>query len=133
VKQSTGDYGAGVELSPDGGVFTAGAAWENGSQNGMTLIKYTADGKRLWSHSERGGYFSAECNDLAVDAEGAAYLAGVAFNENNQEDYLTAKVDGSGNLIWTAAWSAPEGLEHLRCGWTPGAPVPARPLRCRIT
>src|SRR5688572_795113 len=29
--QSTGDYAAGIALAPDGSVFTAGAAWENGS------------------------------------------------------------------------------------------------------
>jgi FlgD Ig-like domain/Beta-propeller repeat len=107
--QSTGDYGAGIELAPDGTVFSAGAAWENGSQNGMTLIKYTSDGQRLWARSQRGGYYSAECNDVAVDADGAAYMTGFAFNENGREDYLTAKYDGSGNLAWVTAWNAPEG------------------------
>lgn len=111
--QSTGDYGAGIELAPDGSVFAAGAAWENGSQNGMTLIKYTPDGQRLWSRSQRGGYYSAECNDLAVDADGSAYMSGFAFNENGLEDYITAKYDGSGNLVWTAAWSAPEGRSDI--------------------
>lgn len=118
--QSTGDYGAGIELSPDGGVFTAGAAWENGSQNGMTLIKYSADGRRLWGRSERGGYYSAECNDLAVDAEGAAYMTGFGFDQNEDMQYLTAKYDGSGNRIWTASWAAPEGRTdiayHVRVG-----------------
>jgi FlgD Ig-like domain/Beta-propeller repeat len=111
--QSTGDYAGGIELSPDGSVFSAGAAWENGSQNGMTLIKYTPDGQRLWARSQRGGYYSAECNDLAVDADGAAYMTGFAFNENNREDFLTAKYDGSGNLVWTASWDAPEGRSEI--------------------
>jgi hypothetical protein len=44
-----------------------------------------------------------------VDAAGAAYMTGVAFNENGREDYLTAKYDGAGNPVWTAAWDAPEG------------------------
>jgi len=107
--QSTGDYAAGVELAPDGNVFVAGAAWENGSQNAMTLLKYTPDGQRLWVRSERGGYYSAECNDLAVDADGAAYMTGFAFNESDDFQYLTAKYDGSGNPVWTAAWAAIEG------------------------
>jgi hypothetical protein len=107
--QSTGDYGAGIALAPDGNVFVAGAAWENGSQNAMTLLKYTPTGQRLWVRSERGGYFSAECNDMVIDAEGAAYMSGVAFNENNMEDYLTAKFDGTGNLLWVTSFSAPEG------------------------
>jgi hypothetical protein len=107
--ESTGDYAAGIELAPDGNVFVAGAAWENGSQNAMTLLKYTPSGQLLWSRRERAGYFTAECNDLAVDAEGAAYMTGVAFNENGREDFLTAKYDGSGNPVWTAAWNAPEG------------------------
>ena len=106
--QSTGDYGAGIALAPDGNVFVAGAAWENGSQNAMTLLKYTSGGQLLWSQSERGGYYSAECNDLAVDSEGAAYVSGFAFNENNQEDYLTAKFGGAGDLIWVTSFSAPE-------------------------
>jgi hypothetical protein len=118
--QSTGDYAAGIELSPDGNVFTAGAAWENGSQNAMTLIKYTPSGQRLWSRSERGGYLSAECNDLAVDAEGAAYLTGHGFDDSENLNYLTAKFDGSGNLMWTTAWEAPEGrtdiAQHVRVG-----------------
>jgi hypothetical protein len=111
--QSTGDYAAGIELAPDGSVFAAGAAWENGSQNAMTLIKYGPGGQRLWSRSERGGYFSAECNDLNVGADGAAYLSGFAFDENGREDYLTAKFDGAGNRVWTTAWSAPEGRSDI--------------------
>jgi hypothetical protein len=107
--ESTGDYAAGIELAPNGNVFVAGAAWENGSQNAMTLLKYTPSGQLLWSRRERAGYFSAECNDLVVDAAGAAYMTGVAFNENGREDYLTAKYNGSGNPVWTAAWDAPEG------------------------
>jgi hypothetical protein len=117
---TVGDYGAGIELAPDGNIFAAGAAWENGSQNGMTLLKYTADGKLLWSRSERAGYYSAECNDLAVDADGAAYMSGFAFNESDDFQYLTGKYDGSGNLVWTAAWEAPEGRTdtayHVRVG-----------------
>jgi hypothetical protein len=75
----------------------------------MTLIKYTPNGQRLWARSERGGYFTAECNDLAVDAEGAAYLTGVAFNDNGLEDFLTAKFDGAGNREWVTAFNSPEG------------------------
>jgi uncharacterized delta-60 repeat protein len=118
--RSTGDYARGIELSPDGNIFAAGSAWENGSQTGLTLIKYSPGGQRLWSRSERGGYFSALCYDLAVDAEGSAYLTGFAFNDNNHEDFLTAKFTGAGNLAWTAAWSAPEdGSDlgyHVRVG-----------------
>jgi hypothetical protein len=107
--QSTGDYAAGIELSPDGNIFAAGAAWENGSQNAMTLIKYTPNGQQLWVRSERGGFYSAECNDLAVDADGAAYMTGFAFNDSDNFQYLTAKYDGSGSLVWTAVWAAVEG------------------------
>jgi hypothetical protein len=119
-QSSTGDYAAGVELSPDGNIFVAGAAWENGSQNAMTLLKYTPGGQRLWVRSERGGYFTAECNDLAVDSEGAAYMTGFAFNDSEDFQYLTAKFDGAGNLLWTAPWEAPEGRTdiayHVRVG-----------------
>jgi hypothetical protein len=111
--QSTGDYAGGIELSPDGNIFSAGAAWENGSQNAMTLIKYGPSGQRLWLRSERGGYYSAECNDLAVDAEGAAYLTGYAFNDSEDMQYLTIKYDGSGNLLWTAPWIAMEGRTDI--------------------
>ncbi|MGH7726896.1 MAG: hypothetical protein ACREOU_15850 [Candidatus Eiseniibacteriota bacterium] len=118
--QSTGDYGAGVELSPDGNLFVAGAAWENGSQNAMTLLKYTPDGERLWVRSQRGGFYSAEGNDLAVDDEGAAYVTGHAFDVNEDMQYLTSKYDGAGNHVWTVSWAAPEGRTdiayHVRVG-----------------
>jgi hypothetical protein len=118
--RSTGDYGAGIELAPGGGVYSAGAAWENGSQNAMTLLRYTADGTLLWVRSERGGYYSAECNDLAVDEDGAAYLTGHAFDVNEDMQFLTAKFDAEGNRAWSAVWAAPEGRTdiayHVRVG-----------------
>jgi hypothetical protein len=107
--QSTGDYARGIELSPDGNIYSAGSAWENGSQNALTLIKYTPNGTRLWVRSERGGWFSALTYDLAVDPVGAAYVTGLAFNSSDDFQYLTAKFEGTGNLAWTEAWVSPLG------------------------
>lgn len=86
----------------------------------LATLKYSPTGELLWERRFRSSGGNAQPSAIAVDAEGSAYLTGFAFNDNNHEDFLTAKFTGAGNLAWTAAWSAPEdGSDlgyHVRVG-----------------
>ncbi|NIA23610.1 MAG: hypothetical protein GWP03_05585, partial [Proteobacteria bacterium] len=41
-----------------------------------------------------------QANGIAVDKDKNVYITGYFYNSNSNDDYLTAKYDSSGNLIW---------------------------------
>jgi len=48
--------------------------------------------------------FLAVAEGLAVAQDGSIYVTGPASSQNESEDYLTAKYDAAGRLLWTAGY-----------------------------
>jgi hypothetical protein len=77
------------------------------------LVKYRADGKRLWARYARGsgGGFDA-WNDVAVDSKGRAHVTGFLNRRSTGEDVVTRAYRANGRLFWQARfWGSGSGLD----------------------
>jgi len=91
-----------LALAPDGGVYVAGWLQDStGTNQALTLVKYSANGDRLWDvEHPNGGYIRPV--DMKVD--GASNI--VVTAESGESPYvpseiLTLKFDSGGNNLWT--------------------------------
>ena len=63
---------------------------------------------QLWHTEINGeGDFSDQINHLAVDNNGNTYVAGFSVNVGTDRDFLVAKINASGQLLWSREFSAP--------------------------
>ncbi|MBD3162781.1 MAG: hypothetical protein GF346_10370, partial [Candidatus Eisenbacteria bacterium] len=105
----SGEAAAGIELTPGGDVVVAGKSWHPDNDIRMVVRKISAVGTPLWTRHHLAGYAQSTGTDLALDAEGNAYVAGYGYNSNNREDWITVRYDPEGNLDWSVVYAAPEG------------------------
>lgn len=112
---SASDGANGVAVDASGNVYVAGftlgslpgATAGNSGGSDLFLIKYNADGTRLWVR-QLGGTAADEATGVAVDAGGNIYVAGSTFgtlprSDNASaggEDLFLLKYDSTGVLQW---------------------------------
>ncbi|HEY3296467.1 MAG TPA: T9SS type A sorting domain-containing protein [bacterium] len=92
-----------VQIAADGGYVFAGFTDSYGiGGRDFWLVKTTADGADVWSHTYGGGGFD-ECRAMAKTSTGFA-LAGVtnSWRERDQNFYLF-NVDEDGQSLWTTS------------------------------
>jgi CARDB/Kelch motif/Divergent InlB B-repeat domain/Beta-propeller repeat len=90
-----------VGLAVDGG----GNVYVKGRNE---LIKYDANGNMLWQVAGiQSGSCSGKCRTLALDSSGNVYIRGIreTIGMPPYRDYLTAKYDPNGSLIWEATYN----------------------------
>jgi hypothetical protein len=71
-------------------------------------IAYSSAGAPLWTNRYHGpgGFYNDQPNAVAVDAAGNAFVAGVAFNIDDQ-DYVVIKYSTTGAALWTNRYNGP--------------------------
>lgn len=71
-------------------------------------ISVSAQYSQQW-HTELNGTgdFNDQINSIAIDSQGNSYLAGYTVNVGTDRDYLVAKVNSAGTLVWSKEFSAP--------------------------
>jgi hypothetical protein len=73
-------------------------------------IAYSSSGAALWTNRYHGpgGFYDDQPNAVAVDATGNAFVAGVAFGINgDNQDYVTIKYSSAGVALWTNRYNGP--------------------------
>ncbi len=73
-------------------------------------IAYSSVGAPLWTNRYHGpgGFYDDQPNAVAVDAAGNAFVAGVAFGINgDNQDYVTIKYSTTGAALWTRRYNGP--------------------------
>jgi hypothetical protein len=87
-----------VVFGPAGEVYVAGGT------NALVVVKHDAAGGVAWSRSAPG--FSAE--RVGLDAAGNVFVTGTAVQASGMPytDWMTAKFDPSGRLLWTQRYDA---------------------------
>ena len=97
------DYGAALALDSYGNIIIAGAS-ETSATNGLDLsvLKANSSGTLLWSY-----YYNYEGNAddvgsaVVIDEDDKIYVTGVGTSANNDADYLTIKLNETGDTVWT--------------------------------
>ena len=72
-------------------------------------IAYSSVGAPLWTNRYRGpgSFYNDQPNAVAVDAAGNAFVAGVAFNIDGDQDYVVIKYSTMGVALWTNRYNGP--------------------------
>lgn len=98
------DQGTAVTTIPGGGAFAAGFTWSFGAGHyDMYLIRLTEDGDTLWTATVGTAYEETAVHVFSTN-DGGAVLVGTGSSGPGvlgQYGLMIAKVDGSGELLWT--------------------------------
>jgi hypothetical protein len=72
-------------------------------------IAYSSVGAPLWTNRYHGpgGFYDDQPNAVAVDAQGNAFVTGVAFNMDGDQDYVVIKYSSAGVALWTKRYNGP--------------------------
>lgn len=107
-------YGWALEVSDAGDVYVAGDAANLNGDFDYTLVKYDSEGNFVWDAQFDGVYgLGDSLYDLAVDANGNAYLTGISDTSGGFE-YCVAKFDDGGNFLWEGRYGGTQGYHY---GW----------------
>jgi hypothetical protein len=101
-----------LALDDAGNVFVSGGAWEGGSDPDMTTLKYDANGVQQWKAVYNGpangfddGFY------MMLDSADNILIGALSEGVNSGEDYLIAKYQSNGRLLWTCRYNG-TGNEH---------------------
>ncbi|MFZ2446022.1 MAG: SBBP repeat-containing protein [Syntrophobacteraceae bacterium] len=93
--------------SSDGSVCVTGKSKGAATGYDIATVKYAKAGAELWKkrfNMPNGPNRSAA---MAVDGAGNVYVTGQSFHSKSSMDWLTAKYDTTGALLWTKRGSGP--------------------------
>ncbi len=116
---STGfdDRGHGVDVDAAGNIWVSGDVGVGAAASDVWLAKLDSGGVMLWQTTFDGPEGSNDIGeDVAVDAEGNAYVVGSVRVAANDADIFVAKVDGAGAEVWTDVVAGPNVLEDRAMG-----------------
>jgi subtilisin family serine protease len=91
-----------IVLDKDGNVYVSGKYCITGTYD-YKAVKYDPDGNEIWVMTYDTGK-NDDAADIAVDDMGNVYIAGSVRQDPGNfysNDWLTLKLDSSGNIIWT--------------------------------
>jgi hypothetical protein len=96
----------GIAVDADGDVYVAGLTTIPNGASGI-LLKYDTGGNLLWQAIYDGGNGGDYFSPVAVDADGNIVVAGATLTSDHGVDYLLAKYDPAGALIWARSANGP--------------------------
>lgn len=105
---STVDGANAVYVDGSQNVYVTGQSSGDGSSYDAATVKYGADGTELWSLRYNGvandidmGFF------VSSGGQGTIVIAGYSRGMGSDYDYVTIKIDESGNELWTQRYNGP--------------------------
>lgn len=114
-------YGNGVSVDSTSNAYVAGTTSvgiSGQTQNGLTdyfIAKYDGNGSLLWSRQVGASGGNTYGNGISVDSNGLSYITGSTSvgisgqTQNGLVDYIIAKYNSSGSLLWTKQVGASGG------------------------
>lgn len=99
-----------IALDNTGNPFIAGFSKNKGSSNDLTWLKFNSNCDTLFSVKSDGpGHGSDKIYDMVKDGSGNFYITGRVDAdplETANDNCFTAKVDPSGNVLWSAQYNS---------------------------
>lgn len=112
-----------------GGLVAAGNSFNmNTFLTTAVIVKFNADGVRLWSKKYSINAHSASARKIAKDDAGNIYVLGTVDVDGSSDDYFILKLDANGNILSQNTFGTPDfdyPLAFVRkgngdffiCGW----------------
>lgn len=100
------DFASAIAVDISGNIFVTGSSWGHGNRYDGVAVKYNASGEEEWVTRLEGSADSSLIpRALRVDNAGNVYLAGYLGMPDRPAGFVTVKLDGLGNVLWTARHS----------------------------
>lgn len=96
-----------IDLSYDSGVLVSGANSFNVVDSGSELIKFDANGKKLWTREFNGKVYNRG-NSFKQCSDGGYLIFGTTYSTDMLGDGFVAKLNPCGELIWGHIFKIPE-------------------------
>ena len=97
-----------IASDPSGNFIVAGSTVNTGTGRDLLIRKLGPNGSVIWSVVYNApGDGSDEASALVVDAAGDTYVTGLGKSDSTSSDFLTAKVDALGNIVWARLFDSP--------------------------
>ncbi|HET6584900.1 MAG TPA: hypothetical protein VFG69_15695 [Nannocystaceae bacterium] len=116
---STGldDRAYGVDVDAQDDIYVSGDIGTDPASSDVWLAKLDPAGQLLWQYTFDGPEGQNDVGeDVAVDAEGNAYVVGSVRVGANDQDIFVAKIDANGTEVWTDIVAGPNTLEDRAMG-----------------
>jgi hypothetical protein len=109
------DMGISIALDSEANVYVAGVTTSGGTLDAL-LLKYDNDGNPVWADAYDGGVGDDTFIRVAVDGGDNIYAVGTSLAGASGLDYLLAKYDADGNLLWVRTNNGPGNANDLATG-----------------
>ena len=107
------DTWVGVELAPTGGVVVAGMT-DSTRRGDFVVARYDGAGERAWLRTwSSPGQWYDEVRDLAVSADGSAWVAGLTDRQEGDERGALVKFSAAGRQLFARSLGTPRIAAHL--------------------
>src|SRR5262252_8382532 len=106
------DEALAMKMDADGNIYVTGRSAGDGTGIDFFTIKYSPDGKELWSRRYDGPAHGEDiARALAIDAQGNVYVTGESLSDETSMDFATIKYDPDGNELWVRRYDGPDHME----------------------
>lgn len=97
------DYGIAVTTDASGNIFIAGASYRGPTNDyDYVILKYDSGGTKIWNTFYNGSGSSYDIpTAILLDGLGNSFVTGTSVQTGNLNDYLTAKLNSNGTILWT--------------------------------
>ena len=101
----------GIAVDSSGNAIVTGSSTDTNffDLKHWVTIAYSSSGAALWTNRYHGpgGFYDDQPNSVAVDAAGNAFVAGVSFGADGNQDYVVIKYSSAGAELWTKRYNGP--------------------------
>jgi uncharacterized delta-60 repeat protein len=110
---NSSDSAKSIALGPSANIYVAGYSIGSSTGYDFAAINYDTDGNLTWEARYNGfGSTDDSAQVSAVDSSNNVYVAGFTSSAAST-DYLTAKYDANGALLWNATYNGPANGEDV--------------------